>query len=418
MALFLLMMSMGIMLVKADGLNIEYALMDGKYHLNLTTNEGKNLTYDEALNKGLIEETIELYIDNRSVYFIKGLEVSKEEYQEKYANNEADKLASSYGEYGLRVHNAEEIINAIKNIYDNRLSNEYHLVYSTLERERINFETINTFLKENYMSDIEQNAYRYVEYGIRQPIKYLPIYNSSEVVINGGISKISESEEKIVNQFLDTFDNQMQGKSDYEKIVAIYNYLKKTVQYETDDGYINFQDGLLSPYDTLIKRKGVCIGLATTFQFLAERYQIESYIIDRVADVDEKTNTYSTIHTYNIVKLNDLWYIIDINSNEDNFLISSTSGKYDAKDLKYLNIELANKDYLEEHPNLSLEDNLNYQVLDSKVKELNNIKVNNEVVQKEDAKTMNNNNDLIAYIVLVLILFSIFMVVLWFTKKK
>lgn len=93
------------------------------------------------------------------------------------------------------------------------------------------------------------------------------------------------------------------GKSDYEKILAIYSYICKNVEYDLEfeqwaPGTKEHND-LHTAYGALINNKAVCQGFATAlYQLLLE------------AGIDNRIEI-SADHAWNLVKLGDQYYYLD-----------------------------------------------------------------------------------------------------------
>jgi len=95
----------------------------------------------------------------------------------------------------------------------------------------------------------------------------------------------------------------LSGKSDYEKILAIYTYVCKNVDYELNykqipDGTQEFND-IHSAYGALVNNKAVCEGFAEAMYMLLLSVEIDNRII---LDLD---------HAWNAVKLGDEYYCLD-----------------------------------------------------------------------------------------------------------
>ena len=93
------------------------------------------------------------------------------------------------------------------------------------------------------------------------------------------------------------------GKSDYEKILAIYSYICKNVDYELN--YEQLTPGtkehndIYSAYGALVNNKAVCEGYATAMY----RLLLEAGIDNRIEVSDD--------HAWNIVKLDGKYYYLD-----------------------------------------------------------------------------------------------------------
>ncbi|MDE5630456.1 MAG: transglutaminase-like domain-containing protein, partial [Bacilli bacterium] len=246
-----------------------------------------------------------------------------------------------------------------------------------------------------------------------KPLKFMFEYDKNVITIDRMNIKTNKEEISKVDAFLDVFLKEFDGKSDYEKIMGVYTYLNNTAIYQNDDGYINFLDGQLSAYDVLIKHKAVCIGLATTFQLLMERLGIESYIVDHVSS---KSDTeYITTHTYNVVKLNNEWYIVDIPLDGSlNGLLKGMSDSYSLEDFKYYDIKIADSSYLDTHKEESKDFSFDYASLLDLIEKI-------ESNKKEDSTIANSNGKksyVMEYVLIAIILIVIFGVIFIFTRKK
>lgn len=105
------------------------------------------------------------------------------------------------------------------------------------------------------------------------------------------------SAKDIVNQIIKP------GMSDFEKALAIHDWLLFNIDY----------DHTYSVYDvenTLSKRVAVCQGYALTFETMAEMAGLEAAFIGGSADNGDGTGYQS--HAWNRVKINGVWYNVDV----------------------------------------------------------------------------------------------------------
>lgn len=83
--------------------------------------------------------------------------------------------------------------------------------------------------------------------------------------------------------------------TDYNKLLKIYNYIVENYEYELK---------LQNIYDSLYKTKTLkCDGYAYLFKNLAERAGYECLTVNAVKE--------TTKHAFNMIKLDDTWYMID-----------------------------------------------------------------------------------------------------------
>lgn len=94
------------------------------------------------------------------------------------------------------------------------------------------------------------------------------------------------------------------GYNDLEKILFLYKYLGKKVKYS--DKISGLKDekrkshDLKSIYDVLFNSKGVCSSIAATFRVLMEAIDIECQVVSSLS------------HEWNVVKIDEIWYHLDL----------------------------------------------------------------------------------------------------------
>ena len=98
-------------------------------------------------------------------------------------------------------------------------------------------------------------------------------------------------------------DLNLDGKTDYEKVKAIYDYMTENITYDydnlDDDSYML----KYTAYAALIDKTSVCQGYATLFYRLALEYGIDARIIAGLSSGER--------HSWNIVKLDGEYYLLD-----------------------------------------------------------------------------------------------------------
>lgn len=303
----------------------------------------------------------------------------------------------AYEEKKIHVSNTEEALKVIDGIYST-YDIDYYAI--TFDEGNVDVDKVLDYYKKNYMTDININTYRYEDYAYYQPERFLPIVNGVSISVNNMNRKITSEEIKKLDEFTDKFIHLFDGKSDYEKIYMAYSYISNNAIYQNTGSFEKLVDGYTSAYDVLIDHKTVCIGSSTAFSYLMDKLGIESFIVDHIGYYDEATGTYSSTHTFNVVKLDQKYYIVDIKYGNDlsGLLISNK----DYKNEKFnFDIVVSDEDYPRSDFTYSFDEN----------------EINKEL---EDVK--NNDNlkidESIYYIVLVLILVVISLVIFIFTRKK
>ena len=98
---------------------------------------------------------------------------------------------------------------------------------------------------------------------------------------------------------------QVEGKSNYEKIQLIHNYLIDTIEYDET----TLESDIYNIYGALVNQKCVCEGYAKAYQYLLNEVGIENIIAIGIGtNSDNETEN----HAWNYVKLNDNWYAVDV----------------------------------------------------------------------------------------------------------
>lgn len=105
------------------------------------------------------------------------------------------------------------------------------------------------------------------------------------------------------------------GMSDYEKELAIYQWLTRNVAYDWShqDPSKTTPRSSYQPYGALVEGTAVCLGFATAFQLLMDMVGVECITVVGAAYKSAED------HAWNMVKLDGEWYCVDatwdLNSN-------------------------------------------------------------------------------------------------------
>ena len=297
----------------------------------------------------------------------------------------------------INVNNTDEALKKIDEIY-NDLDIGYYSI--NFEPNTVDINKVTEYYQKKYVTDISINTYKYEDYAYYQPIRFLPIISDNSISINNMNRKITKEEVEQLDKFTDKFIKLFADKTDYEKIYMAYVYISRNAVYQNEGAFEKLVDGYTSAYDVLINHKTVCIGSATAFSYLMDKLGIESYIVDHIESYDAKNRVYYSSHTYNVVKLDDKYYIVDIKYNNDLSGLLISSQNY--KDEKYnYDIVINEEDYPREDFDYTFnEDDINH--LEDEVKD----------------ETKLESNESIYYIVLVLILIIIGLIIFIFTRRK
>lgn len=140
----------------------------------------------------------------------------------------------------------------------------------------------------------------------------LPI---SDAYKSGDRSALTDKQKETLDLAKKVIDSETtEDMSDYEKELAIYRYLTKTVDF--DSGILTViptttQD-CDNPYGTLKYHNAVCVGYATTFRMFMQMFGLDCMVVHDTA----------LGHSWDLVKLGDNWYHTDC------YMDSGTSDSY------------------------------------------------------------------------------------------
>lgn len=111
--------------------------------------------------------------------------------------------------------------------------------------------------------------------------------------------------ENEIKQIKNRIVANLQGKTDYEKIKIVHDYLIDTIEYDEGVSGRNTYD----VYGALVNKRCVCEGYAKAFQYLMNELGIENTIVIGTG-TNSKNQTEN--HAWNYVKIDNKWYAIDV----------------------------------------------------------------------------------------------------------
>lgn len=270
-----------------------------KYQGNITIlspfeKDEKETSNQNALGNIEIEPTPEGIKEEKEYYYKQLNKYSKIIYDELEKNKENLKTGTYKIDFGESFNDLLSQENGVQQLQEYYQSGMETYLYDNPEvfyldptKMYINIQTTKKLLKTTYEVYIDKGT-------------------NSNYLAEGYTSKaqILEYEEKIeqeVQKILET----VQGKTDYQKILEIHNYLVDNVAYEQTVTKYN----IYNIYGALINKEAVCEGYAKAFKYLMDKVGIESIVVIGVAtDSNEQTQN----HAWNYVRLNGVWYGIDV----------------------------------------------------------------------------------------------------------
>lgn len=125
--------------------------------------------------------------------------------------------------------------------------------------------------------------------------------------LTDGLNSKKDVEEYVeqIEQAKNHIISMLEGKSNYEKIKIVHDYLIDNIEYDSTLSENNIYD----VYGALILKKCVCEGYAKAFQYIMNEVGIENTIVIGTS-TNSKNKTEN--HSWNYVKLNEKWYAIDV----------------------------------------------------------------------------------------------------------
>lgn len=247
---------------------------------------------DDILNQ---IESAESQNTKQSKYYYNQLELYSKIIYDKFESNKENLKTGTYQiDFGktfnqiLKEENGTELLkeyyqSAIEAYaYDN--PGIFYLDPNKMYINKVTIEKIFTTTYEVNMNSGENDNYLAEEYN-----------NRDEILV--AENKIKQETQKIVEK--------TEGKSDYQKIKIIHDYLVDNISYDKTISKNNIYD----IYGALVNKEAVCEGYAKAFKYLMDKVEIECIVvIGDATNSDENTQK----HAWNYVKLDNAWYAVDV----------------------------------------------------------------------------------------------------------
>lgn len=143
---------------------------------------------------------------------------------------------------------------------------------------------------------------------IAEQYEILPTTDISDAYKSGDTSALDDKQKETLDMAEAALGEMKitDGMTDFDKEKAVYDWM--TTSLQQDRGALTViprtQEDCDNPYGVLKYHNAVCVGYATTFRMFMQMLDIECMI-------EHNTERY---HSWNLVKLDDDWYITDIYS--------------------------------------------------------------------------------------------------------
>ena len=289
----------------------------------------------------------------------------------------------------------EEMIKNIDDIFASRVSDSYTLEYSN----DIDINYINKYIRNNYsLKETSTNIYTYEDFINYNKLRFTPTVNNNKYTFEVQFNILKDDEYNEVMEFGRLLKDKYSNLSDSEKVYLVINYIKNNI---TKSNSTSLYDAI---YNNNINESYVLT------QFMLSNLNIESYITDRLDSSKKSTRR------YNLVKLNDKWYILDI---DNDFILVG----YETSDFKpdtYSNNIIVSK-YNYKLGTYNLDINEIKTLINKEDKEVIEVtSVNTTTTTKINEETTELNNkdytELIEWIFLIASLGIIMLVVYYYTQ--
>lgn len=143
-----------------------------------------------------------------------------------------------------------------------------------------------------------------------------PISNRLEIVLNytDDINTIKMQINNIDSKIRD-ITSDLSNLNQFDKELAVHDRLGKMTVYYNYTSDDNIPQACHTAYGALIENKAVCDGFTKALQLLLDRESIESIFVSGKTD--------NKAHAWNLVKIDDNWYHLDLTSDK---LVKQTDG--------------------------------------------------------------------------------------------
>lgn len=204
---------------------------------------------------------------------------------------------------GTTVNNRNEFINAIK-LGTKTLQPKLILKCSNYSKSEYNLENLNIegIYEIKYTASILGNFA-----DVTITLSYTQSFKIQQAEYSKiALSRITTEEKAVIEKINEIIAEVIKDKmTDYEKELAIHNYLVLNYKYDYDN-YIKgtLPDQSYTPYGLLINGTGVCQAYAEAAKLLLNKVGIDCEIVTGTANGGD--------HAWNIVKINNEYYMLDI----------------------------------------------------------------------------------------------------------
>lgn len=210
-----------------------------------------------------------------------------------------------------------KLIKKNNNFYYNKLNTKEKEIYGKIANIVKNKENAFVVDKKNYPGSFEKTLsnsieafiddhpevfyiskmYKFIEYNSLLSKKYIVTidYNYNIIDIDNKINELDYEIKRLIKNLKD--------KDEYTKEYIVNEYLSQNVDYD----YTKNRKNTHNIYGALIERKAVCDGISNAANILLNNLDVDSILVVGKLKKD--------LHAWNLVKIGDEYYHLDITSN-------------------------------------------------------------------------------------------------------
>lgn len=237
----------------------------------------------------------EVYVQNNSEtkYYYNQLDQYGRKIYESFFNNKENMKTGTYTiDFGtefsdlLNTENGEEVLNkAFQSAWNAYTYDNMDVFYIDVEKLTLTTKSLTALSVHN------------VEISNGNNNSYLKEVFQNQNVLEGKLNLLEAMKQEIARQ--------LEGKTDYEKIREVHNWLIENIEYdvalEADEPY--------SISGALTEGKAVCEGYARSFKYIMDELRIPCVL---VSGTGTNSNGETESHAWNYVQLDGKWYAIDV----------------------------------------------------------------------------------------------------------
>lgn len=228
-------------------------------------------------------------------YFYDQLNSYAKTIYEKFASNKENMKSGTYKlEFGetfndlLKQENGSELLqNYYQSAVETFLNDNPDVFYLAPTKMYINIKTIKKVFYTTY--DV------YIDSG-EMPNYLADEFNSEQEIIR--------AEEKIKSE-ADKLLAQIDKGTEYEKILMVHDYLVNSCSFDESLE----KNNIYNLYGAIVNKEAVCEGYTKAFKYFMDKIGVECIMVIGTATNSENI---TQSHAWNYVKLNNIWYAIDV----------------------------------------------------------------------------------------------------------